>query len=64
MTKNYLSPSAAAHRLDVTLTTIYKMLREETVKGIKFGGRWRIPMPEIERIERFEATPKRREARG
>ena len=49
-----LTPEEVAERLRVDVRTVHQWLREGDLRGFKLpGGRhWRIPIEEVERIER------------
>lgn len=54
----WLTVKGAAERLRISEVTLLRWLRDGKLRGYKPGGRrigWRVPLTEIERIERGEA---------
>lgn len=47
---DYLTPEEAAYELDVSLTTIYNLLRAKKLPGFKVGKVWRIPKDALEKL--------------
>ncbi len=47
---DYLTPYEAAYELDVSLTTIYNLLRSKKLPGFKVGKVWRIPRDALEKL--------------
>jgi len=52
MPTRFLTPEDVAEILNVEASTIRKWLREGILKGVKFGGLWRIPEDELEEFIR------------
>lgn len=48
--KDYLTPEEVAHELDVTLTTVYNLLRRKKLPGFKVGKVWRIPKSSLKKM--------------
>ena len=49
MKKRYLNVAEVAEMIDVSPTTIYRMLYAKQIPVIKIGGQWRFPTVEIEK---------------
>lgn len=47
---DYLTSYEAAYELDVSLTTIYNLLRNKKLPGFKVGKIWRIPRVALEKM--------------
>lgn len=47
--KSFLTPDQVAYELDVTLATVYNLLRKGEIPASKFGGSWKIPKDELKR---------------
>lgn len=47
---DYLTPYEAAYELDVSLTTIYNLLKSKKIPGFKVGKVWRIPKDSLEKM--------------
>ncbi len=45
-----LKPIRAAKMLDVSRSNIYKLIGSGEIHAIRFGGVWRIPLAEIQRL--------------
>lgn len=54
--KRLLSMRATAERLGTRFGTVQQLIAEKKLRTVKFGGRNKIPVSEIERIEREGAT--------
>ena len=52
-TKNeskYMSPDEVADKFGVSRMTVYRMLKRGEIKGVKFGGQWRIDVELLPKI--------------
>lgn len=47
---DYLTPYEAAYELSLSLTTIYKLLKNKQLPGFKVGRVWRIPKEDLEKL--------------
>jgi excisionase family DNA binding protein len=43
-----MTPREAAGFLRISLRTLYRLLHEDDIRGVKVGGQWRIPRNELE----------------
>lgn len=48
--KDYLTPYEASYELDISLTTVYNLLRSKKLPGFKVGKVWRIPRDALEKL--------------
>ena len=51
--KNYqLSPKKIARQLDVSLTTVYRILRRNEIEYVRIGAQYRIDVKDFEKWEK------------
>lgn len=51
MADNYLAPSEVATEVGLGRARIYALLERGTLRGIRVGGRWRVPLKEVEDLK-------------
>lgn len=51
-TSDYLTAQQAAEHLSLSLSSLYRLLRQGKLKGEKRGNGWRISQESLERVER------------
>lgn len=48
--RDWLDAKAAADRLGVSRDTIYRLLQDEKLPGVRIGWKWRVSVTELDRI--------------
>jgi len=57
LTKNYYTPDEVAAHFSIHPRTVYRLIERKDIRAIKIGGSLRIPLREIEKMQRRWKKP-------
>lgn len=53
MDESYMSTKEFCERLQISFSTVYRMINDGTIPAIKFGRHWKIPRSMIDSYDKY-----------